>query len=78
MTFQEAKDRLAQISGGRYRALYYTLTIGVDGSERAACRLYIDAGVSHDETRTWEAAFAALEEEMNPSKCVAPTDEQPK
>ena len=78
MTFKEAKDKLATISGGRYRALYYTITTLSDGTEIPECRLYIDSGITHDPRPSWAQAFEALEARMNPTKPQTPSgDEAP-
>ena len=77
MTFQEARAKLAQISGGTYRALYYELVEQSDGSCTPSCRVYV--GNDKNATRgfgTWDEAFnfhAALQtqEPLPPTADVA-------
>jgi hypothetical protein len=76
MTFQEAKEKLAQVSGGKYRALYYELITSDDGVEQAECRLYVHSGITHEAKPTWAEAFAALDAAMNPAIAVAPASEE--
>lgn len=60
VTFAEARARLAKMSGGRYRAMYYELTEHEDGTFEQSCRLYVDAGITSGCCPTWGAALADL------------------
>jgi hypothetical protein len=60
MTFQEARAKLTEISGGKYRSMYYQFTERFDGKTEAACRVYVE-GTVHvlKEYKTWQEAIDA-------------------
>jgi hypothetical protein len=57
MTFQEARAKLAEISGGKYRALYYELVEHTDGSTEARCRVYVAGEINGSNFSTWQEAI---------------------
>ena len=79
MTFQEARARLTEISGGRYRSMYYQLTETGSGKHEAACRVYIE-NTTHvmREYPTWQEAIDAhIKAQVPPAVTVADVAEMP-
>ena len=80
MTFAEARAELAEISGGRYRAMGYELTDHGDGTAKAKCWVYVDPGKRVD-SETWRdaldgmAVLLGLKPEPQPDIAEAPDDE---
>ncbi len=75
MTFKQAKKKLDHIAKGRFRTISFELRIHEvyrkDGYPRSEtnCCLYID-GCSHARGKTWEEAFAKLQDMLNPPKAT--------
>ena len=70
MTFQEARAKLAEISGWKFRKLNYSLSEYSSGRVCVECQVYIeDTKLAFGEP-TWEEAFEAH------SKAQLPIDEQ--
>ena len=58
MTFQEARAKLAQISGGKYRALYYEMIETAAGTCEVGCRVYVSDAKSVTRLYpTWQEAI---------------------
>jgi len=65
MTFLEARDELARISGGEYRSLVYTITEGEShGAPAALCRVYIHGQKGHI-APTWRDALDSMRAAMD-------------
>lgn len=65
MTFEQARKELNEISGGRYRSLYYNLTEHVGGKPTQKCSVYVDSGHRSEEHFTWEAALDDMRQLLN-------------
>jgi hypothetical protein len=60
MTFQEARAKLTEISGGKFRAMYYSLVESDGFNPYAECRVYIAcANNPVGVFSTWEQAIDA-------------------
>jgi hypothetical protein len=75
MTFNEAKAKLKEISGGAYHAISYEVSEFADGKQRVACKIYIDGkgfipegGAAYP---TWQQVFTMYDAKYN----SAPADE---
>ena len=80
MTFQEARNKLMEISGGKFRAMYYQLTEYGDGRTSADCRVYID-GANNPTSfgiPTWQEAIDVhIKAQLPIETKVADTAEMP-
>ena len=66
MTYREAEEKLKEISGDKYRALYYNKTTDSYGNVTTVCQIYTSTENHIDQGNTWEEAFAAREARINP------------
>ena len=75
MTFNEAKAKLKEISGGAYHAISYEVSEFAHGEQRVECKIYIDGkGFTPDGStacNTWQQVFAMYDAKYN----TAPADE---
>ena len=62
MTFEEARQKLAEMAKGNYRALQYELTDFNDqhGGGTVRCTVYIH-GQNHHHGKTWEEALSSMQ-----------------
>lgn len=66
MNFKEARAKLKEISGGRYRSLSYEVTDPVEGTPEIRCSVYID-GFNYQKGKTWEEALMKMKQEIEDS-----------
>jgi hypothetical protein len=76
MKFEDAEKKLAEISGGKYRSLYYSKTVvGPHGPVTTKCSIYID-GEDLFHGATWQDAFNAREVAAR-LRAAGPAEEAP-
>jgi len=63
MKFEEAKDKLKSLAGGRYHSLSYELTEFSGGGLRVKCWAYVDPRIA-TEGPNWKDALVKMEIEL--------------
>jgi hypothetical protein len=65
MTFAQARQKLTEVSGGKYRSVSFEITEKDGRIIGTKCRVYIDGQSGHT-AETFEKAFDSLDNYMNP------------
>ena len=71
MKLLEARAKLKELSGGKYRNLAYSLTEHRDREVGISCTVYVD-GQEHHTGETWEEALQEMEYAIFPDRKPVP------
>ena len=75
MTFEDARQEVKDMSGNRYRSLYYEVTENETGVVSIQCRVYVDSGMS-SVGATWRAALDGMKKLLSPAPDPTPVEDE--